>query len=37
MAAQKFTNFDNLKKMHTDMTLVTIQLNKTASNEVKDN
>ena len=32
--AQKFTNF--VFKMHADMTAVTIQSNKSASNEVKD-
>ena len=38
MATQKFTNFDKFfKKMHTDMTAVTIQSNKIISNEVKDN
>ena len=36
MAAQKFTCFDCLK-MHTDMTAVTIQSNKSVLNEVKDN
>ena len=37
MAPQKLTNFDKLKKMHADMTAVTIQSNKTVLNEVKDN
>ena len=38
MAAQKFTNFDKFfKKMHADMTSVTIQSNKIVLNEVKDN
>ena len=37
MAAQKFTNFDFFKKMHADMTAVTIQSNKSVPNEVQDN
>ena len=36
MASQKFTNFDNLLKMHSDMITATIQ-SKIVSNEVKDN
>ena len=37
MAAQKFTNFDRIfKKMHADMTAVTIQSNEIVSNEIKD-
>ena len=35
MATQKFTNFDFL--MYIDVTAVTIQSNKIAWNEVKDN
>ena len=37
MTIQKFTNVDFFKKMHADMTAVTIQSNKIVSNEVKDN
>ena len=37
MATQKFTNFGVFKKMHADMTAVTIQSNKIVLNEVKDN
>ena len=38
MAAQKFTDVDNFfRKLHADMTAVTIQSNKIVSNEVKDN
>ena len=32
-----FTDLIFLKKMHTDMTAVTIESNKIVSNEVKDN
>ena len=38
MGTQKFTHFDKFfKKMHVDMTPVTIQSNKIILNEVKDN
>ena len=37
MATEKFTNFDKLFKMHTDMTAVKIQSNEIVSNEVKHN
>ena len=37
MTAQKFTNFDKFFKTHTDVTVVTIQSDKTVLNEVKDN
>ena len=37
MAAQNFTNFVKFFLMHADMTAVTIQSNKIALNEVKDN
>ena len=37
MAAQKFTHFDKLFLMHTDMTAVTMQSNKIILDEVKDN
>ena len=38
MATQKLTNFDKFfKKMHADMTVVTMQSNKIVLNEVKDN
>ena len=37
MPTQKFTNFYVFfKKIHTDMTAVTIQSNKIISNELKD-
>ena len=36
MASEKFSSFGKLFKMHTDMTTVTIQCNKTVLNEVKD-
>ena len=36
MAAQKFSNFD-VFLMHTDMTAVTVQSNKIALNDIKDN
>ena len=37
MATPKLTRFDKLFLMHADMTAVTIQSNKTVSNDVKDN
>ena len=37
MTTQKFTNFDFFKKIHADMTAVTIQSKKILSSEVKDN
>ena len=37
MATQKFTNFDNFFKTHTDMTAVTMQSSKVVSNKVKEN
>ena len=37
MATQKFTKFGTFFLMHADVTAVTIQSNKTVSNEVKDN
>ena len=35
MATQKFTNFANFKKMHSDITAVTAQSNKIALNEAR--
>ena len=35
MTTQKFTSFDKFFLMHADITAVTIQSNKTLSNEVK--
>ena len=35
MAAQNFIDFDNLKKMYTDMTAVTVQSDKIVLNKVK--
>ena len=37
VATQNFTSFDGVFLMHTDMTAVMIQSNKTVSDEVKDN
>ena len=36
MATQKFTNFGNFLKMHTDMAAVMISGDEIVSNEVKD-
>ena len=35
MATQKFTNFANFLKMHSDITAVTAQSNKIALNEAR--
>ena len=37
MATQKFANFNDFLKMHTDTTFATLQSNKFISNEVENN